>query len=181
MPTIQVLVFRGTGKVSEPDQLAQKEPALVRAGHCGISGVIEGKIIGFHPTPEVETVLGEERLLDALTHHEAQPGYLQDDDSYFLRAYQLSQLGERTTVYFYSVDISEETLEKIKSCYTEKKEELYNFPYEDGQFEEGHSNCAMFWPLYFGIRLPIKTGSIKQLVEKMQQNPKEYKVWQPKS
>jgi hypothetical protein len=48
VPTIQVLIFRGTGGVYNEDSPHYHEPALVRAGHVGVMGIIEGKIIGFY-------------------------------------------------------------------------------------------------------------------------------------
>lgn len=182
MPTIRVLIFRGTGGVTKQDHPAYGEPGLVRAGHVGVMGVIEGKIIGFHPTPEAAAALGgEAALLKALIEHQAQPGCLQDDDLYFERAYQLAaEAGERTTVYTYEVDIADETLEAIQSWYNERKEVPYNFPYADGHFEPGHSNCATFWALHFGIALPEYTGRIERLIDLMKAD-KEYDIWQPKN
>ena len=46
MPVIQVLVFRGTGGVYNAEHPYYSEPALVRAGHVGVAGVIDDKIIG---------------------------------------------------------------------------------------------------------------------------------------
>ena len=83
MPIIRVLIFRGTGGVYNPDHPYHGEPALVRAGHVGVSGVIEGKIIGFHPTSEAaEAIGGEKELLEALKDKQPQPGRLQDDERF---------------------------------------------------------------------------------------------------
>ena len=170
MPVIQVLIFRGTGGVFQPEHPRHSEPALVRAGHVGVKGVIEGKIIGFHPTPEAAEALGSEReLLKALGDKQPQPGRLQDDDAYFERAAELvATANERTTVYFYEVEISDETLQSIRSWYTEQREALYNFPERDGSFKASESNCAVFWLEWFKIPLPLKTGSIRTLVEEME-------------
>lgn len=178
MPIIQVLIFRGTGGVRNKNHPHYGEPALVRAGHVGVSGVIEGKIIGFHPTPEAsESLGGVDELLKKLENFEAQPGRLQDDDTYFERAYELIKETEgRTTVFAYSVEISDETLTDIESWYNEQKEAPYNFP-TDGQFKSNETNCAMFWFEWFEIPLPIHTGSIKELTDYM--SDEEYETWQP--
>jgi hypothetical protein len=77
MPLVQVLIFRGTGGVLNKDHPYYNEPALVRAGHVGLSGVIADKIIGFHPTEAAAEHLGsEEALIEALSRHEPQPGRL---------------------------------------------------------------------------------------------------------
>ena len=90
MPIIRVLIFRGTGGVYNPDHPYHGEPALVRAGHVGVSGVIGSKIIGFHPTSEAAEALGgEKELLAALKDKQPQLGRLQDDDAYFDRAAEL--------------------------------------------------------------------------------------------
>jgi len=176
VPIIRVLIFRGTGGVYNPDHSYYGEPALVRAGHVGVSGVIEGKIIGFHPTSEAAEALGgEKELLAALKDKQAQPGRLQDDDAYFERAAELAEQTEgRTTVYVYEVEISEETLQSIRSWYTEKKSALYNFPEDDGKFKQGESNCAIFWQR-FSIPLPVPTGLIRAIAERMQDE--DYSIW----
>ncbi len=177
MPVIQVVIFRGTGGVYNTDHPYHSEPALVRAGHVGVIGVVANRIIGFHPTPEAAEDAGSEKaLLRALKEKIPQPARLQDDNRYFRRAYELSERGERTTVYMYEVDIPEDTLNEIRTWYNEQKEALYNFPDDDGQFSEGESNCAVFW-LRFKIPLPERTGKIRHLTEKMQRE--EYDTWQP--
>ena len=63
---------------------------------------------------------------------------LQDDNAYFERAVELmAETNGRTTVYQYEVEISEATLANIRSWYNEKKEALYNFPDDEGQFKRG--------------------------------------------
>lgn len=179
MPIIQVLIFRGTGGVYNEEHPYHGEPALVRAGHVGVTGVIEDKIIGFHPTSEAtEKTGGEKALLEALREQRPQPGRLQEDNLYFERASQLTEATDgRTTVYMYEVEISEETLNKIRSWYNEKKEALYNFPHEDGRFNKQESNCAMYWVEWFKIPLPKRTGNIKVLTKIMKDE--EYDIWQP--
>lgn len=169
MPIIQVLIFRGTGGVLNKEHPYYTEPALVRAGHVGIIGVIEGKVIGFHPTSKsVKDVGGERSLLEKLTQHEVQAGCLQDDTSVFERAMVLvKKTNGRTTVYMYEVEISDETLKNIKTWYNDKKEIPYNFPNLDGSFKKGDSNCAVFWSNVFDIPLPLNTGSIRLLTEYM--------------
>jgi hypothetical protein len=177
MPIIEVLIFRGTGGVTKKDHPSYHELALVRAGHVAVVGIIKGKIIGFHPTPEAAEALGgEEALINALINHQAQPGRLQDDDVYFLRAFELSKEDERTTVYTYEVEISDETLAEIEKWYNDHKEAPYNFPNKDGSFAPNESNCATFW-LRFKIALPEETGSIERLTNIMKDE--EYDKWQP--
>ncbi|MCI0714026.1 MAG: hypothetical protein L0154_27975 [Chloroflexi bacterium] len=62
MPIIQILIFRGTGGVLNKAHPHYSEAVLVRAGHVGMLGVIEDKIIGFHPTPEATENWEERRL-----------------------------------------------------------------------------------------------------------------------
>lgn len=178
MPIIEVLIFRGTGGIYQSDNPYYDEPALVRAGHVGVRGVIDNTIIGFHPTPEAAAAIGgEDALLDALLDKIPQPSRLQDDDAYFERAYELSDATKgRTTVYMYEVEISEDTLNEIRTWYNESKEALYNFPDADGQFNAGESNCATFW-YRFKIPLPQRTGKIKILIKKM--SDEGYDTWQP--
>jgi hypothetical protein len=168
VPIIRVLIFRGTGGVYNPDHPYHGEPALVRAGHVGVSGVIEGKIIGFHPTSEAAEALGDEKkLLEALGKKKAQPGCLQDDNTFFERAVELvEETDGRTAVYMYDVEISDETLQSIRSWYTEKKSALYNFPDDDGQFKQGEGNCAIFWQR-FSIPLPVVSGNIREIIQIM--------------
>ena len=179
MPVIQVLIFRGTGGVLNKNHPYYEEPGLVRAGHVGVAGVIEGKIIGFHPTESAAEQLGsEEALIEALVRHEPQPGRLQDDTAYFERAYELIEdTGGRTTVFIYDAEISEEMLDTIRVWYHEGNEEQYNFPDDEGNFVPGEYNCAIFWTR-FGVELPVKTGSLRELTSKMQ--AEEYDVWRPK-
>lgn len=176
MAIIRILIFRGTGGVYNSEHPYHDEPALVRAGHVGVSGVIEGKIIGFHPTPEAAEALGgETALLETLKQKKAQHGCLQDDDVYFERASELAdETNGRTTVYMYEVEISEDTLENIRLWYTEKKSALYNFPSDDGQFKLGECNCAIFWQR-FSIPLPVPTGLIRDIVDRMQAD--DYDIW----
>ena len=178
MPVIQILIYRGTGGVYNSDDPYYGEPALVRAGHVGVIGVIDDKIIGFHPTPEVaESLGGEKPLLNALKDKIAQPGRLQDDDEYFKRAHELSDATNgRTRVYMYEVEISEATLKDIRTWYNEGKEALYNFPDEDGEYTNRESNCVIFWVEWFKIPLLEKTGKIRVLPEKMKLE--EYDIWQ---
>ncbi|MEO1290486.1 MAG: hypothetical protein AAFV93_22310 [Chloroflexota bacterium] len=168
MPIITVLIFRGTGGVFNVEHPYYGEPALVRAGHVGMSGIIDGKIIGFHPTLEATKKLGGEKaLLQTLKDRVPQAGRLQDDTEYFERAYQLIKATNgRTTVYMYEVDISEEILTQIRTWYNEGREALYNFPNDDGQFKVGESNCAIFW-MRFSIPLPVVSGNIREIIQIM--------------
>ena len=168
MSIIQVVIFRGTGGVYNPHHPHHKEAALVRAGHVGVIGIVDDTIIGFHPTQEAaEAAGGEMVLLETLRENQTQPGRLQDDDTYFKRAYELVEATDgRTTVYTYEVEISEETLSQIRSWYNEGKEALYNFPNDDGQFNKGESNCAIFWQR-FSIPLPVVSGNIREIAQVM--------------
>jgi len=168
MPIINVLIFRGTGGVLNQDHQHYNEPALVKAGHVGISGVIEGKIIGFSPTPEATEALGGvEALIKELEEYHPQPGRLQDDNAYFERAVELvEETNGRTTVYMYEVEISDETLNEIQSWYNTRKEALYSFPNRVGEFRQDESNCAVFWQR-FGIPLPLLTGNIRDITKVM--------------
>ena len=179
MPIIEVLILRGTGGVFNPEHPHHSESALVRAGHVGVKGIIDDKIIGFHPTPEATLVAGgESGLLAALKRKQPQPGRLQDDDEFFERAYELiEETDGRTTVYMYEVEIPDETLHQILSWYNQGREALYNLPHEDGLFNEGESNCAMFWVDWFRIPLPKRTGSIKVLTKRM--IDQGYDTWHP--
>lgn len=179
MPIIDVLIFRGTGGVRNKNHPYYDETALVKAGHVGISGVIEGEIIGFHPTPEVINELGgTEALIDELAEYKPHPGRLQNDSVYFERAYELmEETSGRTTIYTYAVDVSDETFNMIKSWYDEGKEALYNFPNTEGKFQNQETNCAIFWTQWFKIPLPLNTGSIKVLTDYMRDE--EYETWQP--
>lgn len=168
MPLIQILVFRGTGGVFNADHPYYAEPALVRAGYVGARGIIPDKIIGFHPTPQAGDRLGGEvALLQSLREKQAQPGRLQDDNVYFERAVELiDATNGRTTVYMYEIEISEETLNEIRSWYNEGKEAPYNFPDQDGSFNEGESNCAIFWRR-FSLPLPVVSGNIREIIQIM--------------
>jgi len=175
---VEVLVFRGTGGVANKDHPYYGESALVRAGHVGLIGVIEGKIIGFHPTPEAaNTFPGEEALITALMNHEPQPGRLQDDTEYFYRAHELAQeTNGRTTVYTYSVVISDEMLDTIRQWYDTRRESPYNFPDDDGHCKPGESNCALFWE-NFEIPLPLSNGQLRLLSDYMREE--QFEVWHP--
>lgn len=176
MPTIRILIFRGTGGVYNVDHPHYDEPALVRAGHVGVLGIIENKIIGFHPTPEAAQRAGSEKaLLEALRQQTPQQGRLQDDNLYFNRAAELVEVtGGRTTVYMYEVEISEATLNQIRSWYNDAQEALYSFPDNTGNFKDGESNCATFWQR-FSIPLPVLTGNIREIIQVMKDE--EFDTW----
>ncbi|QPC83514.1 hypothetical protein G4Y79_03780 [Phototrophicus methaneseepsis] len=185
MPILQVVIFQGTGGVYNMAHEYYGESALVRAGHVGVIGVVENQILGFHPTPEeVESMGGEAALLEYLKGHDQSDdrrsvkGCLQDDTEYFYRAYELAEeTNGRTTVYMYEVEIQAFTMQEILTWYTNRKIKLYSFPDGAGEFQYDVSNCATFWLAYFGIPLPVRTGRIKLLVEKMQ--IEDYSLWQP--
>jgi hypothetical protein len=72
------------------------------------------------------------------------------------------------------IEVSEETLDAIKSWYNEKKEYPYNFPNDEGQFAEGEANCATF-PHELKIPLPANTGLLKRYISAMQE--KGARLW----
>jgi hypothetical protein len=167
MPTIRLVAFRGTGGVYNHEHPHFNEPALVRAGHVALADVVEGKFIGFSPTPAAAQAAGsEDALLLMLAKREAQPGCLQDDTAVFERAADLADAGERTTVWQLEIDVDDETLSEIRTWYNEKREALYNFPDEDGMFEDNEYNCAVF-PSRFKISLPVMSGSVKLYIRAM--------------
>ena len=167
MPTIFLLGFRGTGGVTDQENRHFSEPALVRAGHVAIGGVIPDIFIGFSPTPEAAEVAGGElELLKLLKAHIAQPGCLQDDTIVFHRAKKLSADNKRVTVYKLNIEVSDETLETIKEWYNEKKEAKYNFPNKDGTFEPDEYNCGTF-PALLGVPIPSSSGLIESYLQVM--------------
>lgn len=117
MPVIQLLAFRGTGGIlNQNSPYFESEPGLIRAGHVGLQGVIEDKIIGFSPAPEaIKSAGSEQKLLDMLVRkHQAQVGQLQDDTAIFNRAYELiDETHRRTTVWMLDVEVSQETIERL--------------------------------------------------------------------
>jgi hypothetical protein len=168
MPTIFIVGFRGTGGVTNTRHPHFREPALVRAGHVAIGGVIPDKLIGFSPTPEaIEAAGGELALLELLKEHIAQVGRLQDDTAIFERAKELAAKGERTVVWQWEVEVADETVETIKQWYNEKKEAKYNFPDEiDGTFQPDEYNCALF-PSVLGMPLPSSDGNVNKYIDEM--------------
>lgn len=170
MSKITVLYFEGTGNVMLTRQTKyDTEPALIRAGHVGIMGVIPDKIIGFSPTPEAaEKAGGELQLLQLLIDHIPQPGRLQDDTEIFQRAKLLASEGAPTTVYKFMLDVSESTVDTLKEWYNETKEAQYTFPNFNGSFAENTYNCATF-PGLLGVPLPVVEGRIKRLIAKLDQ------------
>jgi hypothetical protein len=167
MPTIFIVGFRGTGGLTNPKHQHFSEPALVRAGHVAIGGVIPDKLIGFSPTPEAaEAAGGELALLELLKQHIAQVGCLQDDTAIFERAKELAAKDEPTTVYKLDIEVSDATFETIKTWYNNKKEAMYNFPNWDDTFEPNEYNCGIF-PALLGVPIPSTTGSTTDYVEDM--------------
>ena len=166
--------FRGTGGVYNQEHPHYDKPALIRAGHIGLAGIIEGKIIGFSPTPEsAEKAGGEKELLEKLRNHEAVPGCLQDDTAIFRQAYEMAQKGENTIVWMIEIEVSQETVEKIRDWYETGKESLYNFPEFDGSFKPGEYNCATF-PVLMGISIPANTGILRTYIAEMSRKGKKW-------
>lgn len=174
MKQITIVAFRGIGFRRSK---YKTEPALVRAGHIGV--IFEGeptKIYGFHPSSEaVDNAGGIEQLIDLLKRHKRQPGTVQDDTSVFHRAHELAQQGElnrRTEVYqlVYELDddIYQEAYNAMLDLYQSQKTIWYNFPYEDGTFEDNEYNCAVF-PKHMGIPIPSENGLVNKYIEAMQE------------
>lgn len=161
--------FRGTGGFYNPKYKA--EPALIKAGHIGIQFEDDARIFGFHPTLTAEDEAGgEDAIVELLRSHVPQTGCVQDDTAIFERANVLFNQGERTEVLALIYEVSEEAFQKIKQTllewYNIKKEFQYNFPDEEGQFEENQYNCATF-PELLGLTLPVKDGRLAFYIEKM--------------
>jgi hypothetical protein len=179
MPIIQLVAFRGTGGVFDDEHERFGENPLIRTGHVSLGGVIEGKLIGFSPTPEAtEAIGGMDNLLEALRNYQPQPGRLQDDTAIFERAYELAvEHNERTTVYVMDIDVSDETVAEIKKWYNEKREAFYNLPSRGKpEFADNEFNCATF-PQKFGVTIPIMTGKLSMYIEIMK--IKGAKAWTP--
>ncbi len=171
MPVIQLLAFRGTGGIlNQNSPYFESEPGLIRAGHVGLQGVIEDKIIGFSPAPEaIKSAGSEQKLLDMLVRkHQAQVGQLQDDTAIFNRAYELiDETHRRTTVWMLDVEVSQETIERLIKWYNEKYTALYNLPErQPPEFEDNEYNCATF-PAKLDVPVPARTGKLQLFIKYM--------------
>jgi hypothetical protein len=180
MKRIHLLAFRGTG-FSNPQY--RSEPALVRAGHVGIRFEDDNVIYGFHPTAEAAiNAGGENAIIELLKEHVHQPGSLQIDTLVFVRAVELARQGAPTEVYSLEYEFTDEEFERIFATVNElhetQKEFWYNFPDDEGEFNVGEYNCATF-PEVFGLRLPIRTGYIRDYVLAMKDLGAS--LWQAKS
>jgi hypothetical protein len=178
MPKVSLVAFRGTGNFKSPKY--RDKPGLIKAGHVGIQLEGDKRIFGFSPPPRVsEVVGGEEKLLELLLEHVAQTGTVQDDTEIFKLAYQLHQQGERTEVIVLEQKLEEKEFEAIKEAlldwFRNEKTYLYNLPYEDGTFEDGQCNCAIF-PILIGIKLPTENGNLRVFLEAMREQGA--KSWQ---
>ncbi len=177
---IYLIAFRGTGGFDSPKYM--NEPALIKAGHVGIQFEGEQRVFGFHPNPQTsENMGGEDKVIELLRQHIAQPGTIQDDTEIFVRAYTLSVQGERTEVLALSYELSEERYQEIRVklllWYNEQTQFQYNFPQEGGGFPSGEYNCSTF-PLLLGINIPTESGLLHEYVALMRQQGAE--SWQPK-
>lgn len=106
-----------------------------------------------------------------LLEYEPQEGKLQNDTAIFRRAHDLSQQGERTTVWVLSLQVSDAEYQAIKTAiekwYTdETMTAQYNLPKRDGTFAPGEYNCATF-PDVLGIDIPTENGRIAVYIEAM--------------
>jgi hypothetical protein len=179
VPKIYLMGFRGTGNFKSPKY--RDKPGLIKAGHVGIQLEGDGRIFGFSPPPEISaSVGGEEKLIEMLLEHIAQPGTVQDDTAIFELAYQLNQQGERTEVLSLELEVSIEAFEDIKQqlleWYDTQRTSLYNLPFEDGTFREGECNCAIF-PNLIGVQIPTKNGNLRHYLEVMLEEGAV--LWQP--
>jgi hypothetical protein len=171
--------FRGTGNFKSPKY--RDKPGLIKAGHVGIQIEGDARIFGFSPSAKVsESVGGEEKLIELLLEHIAQPGIVQDDTAIFDLADQLYQQGERTQVLSLELEVSIEAFEEIKQqlleWYHTQRKSLYNLPFEDGTFREGECNCA-FFPKLIGVQIPTENGNLRNYLEVMLE--KGANPWQP--
>lgn len=177
MKKIYLIGFRGTGF---RDTKFSREPALIRAGHVAIAFEgAEAHILGFHPTPEaVEAVGGEEAAIAWLKAKKTLDGTLQADYNIFVRAVELAQEDARTTVWQFTVEVSDADFERIRqqaiTWYTEKQVFPYAFPPDEPMPDR--DNCATF-PRRLGLPLLDPVGQIKDYVRalEMQGEP-----WKPK-
>jgi len=166
---ITLIGYQGTGGFRSPRYA--REPGLIKAGHVGIQCDGDDRIFGFHPTAAaVEAAGGLEALIEQLQNHVAQPGAVFDDTAVFVRAHELAEQGERTTVWHWEIDVSEDEAARIcqmlVSAYETQQAFVYNFPRRDGSFEAGQANCATF-PAQMGLPLPSPNGNLSIYVPAM--------------
>lgn len=177
MKNIYLIGFRGTGF---RNLKFTTEPGLIRAGHVGF--FFEGqpeKIYGFHPTTgAVETLGGDNAVIEWLKEHNSLPGTVQDDLEIFLRAYTLARLGERTDVWQIAIPVEDEIFEQIRTTvvqwYTDKKEFTYAFPPLEGLPSDTVDNCATF-PRRLGLPLPEPTGQLFRYMEVLENAGEKWK------
>lgn len=177
MKKVYLIAFRGTGF---RDPAFKHEPALIRAGHVGFA--FEGDeddIFGFHPTSlAVEEIGGEEAAIEWLKTGKSLQGALQKDNSIFIRANELVQLGARTQVWCMTVEVSDEEFMRIQKQSVEWYNEGKIFPYAfpTDKLDPQQDNCATF-PRKLGLPILDSVGQIRDYVRILEQ---EGHIWQPK-
>ena len=163
MKHIHLIGFQGTG---HRDQRYLSESGLILVGHVGFAFEEQtGSIFGFHPTNEAAEEIGDtEAVISALRRGESLEGRLFDDYQIFRRAWELSQVNPRTTVWFRRIPTTDAEYERIKKqvyeWYTEKTVFAYSFPSEDPDTD----NCATF-PRRLGLPLPEPSGHLVYYVK----------------
>lgn len=171
---VYLLGFRGLGFS------AKDESALIRAGHVGWQLEGDERIFGFHPTDAaIAAVGGEGAALRILKdEHDTLEGTVQIDTAIFERAVELSEIGERTIVRRYLVELSEGEFERVKlqteTWYTEQKIFAYSFPPEE--LMPDRDNCATF-PRRLGLPLLDPVGQMRNYVVVLEEKGE---IWTPK-
>jgi hypothetical protein len=185
MKQVYLVGFRGTG--FRDSRFIDQDP-LIRAGHVGIAFEgYEGRIIGFHPTPEaVERVGGNEKVIEKLKSRDKTnntlEGMLQEDYDIFRHAYELAQRERQdddpdTTVFQYAIELPdaefERILHQVMTWYNEGETFLYAFPIRP--LMDDRDNCATF-PRRLGLPVLDDIGQIRDYVAALKQRGE---VWTP--
>lgn len=141
----------------------QQEHGLILLGHVGLA--FEGtphQILGFHPTAEaLKQFPTPQDTLRWLRDRHILDGSLQDDIAIFQRAFDLSQLEPRLTVWQLPIELEDTNFEVVRqqalAWYNQKTVFLYGLPIETRP--QTWDNCATF-PRHLGLPLPETTGHL---------------------
>ncbi len=163
MPTIQIVAFRGTGGLVNADHKYHREPAMVRAGHIAVGGVVPGKLVGFSPTRDALTKAGdEEKLLKQLIEARIpQDGNLKDDTFIFERAHAIADGDPKagTEVWQLAQEVNQEIVQKVQNWYNNEIEASYALPFKGSEnFPPNTFNCLTFLFDVIGINPIVRTG-----------------------